>query len=176
MKRTVKTSSDLILKPIGFVRANEEKMEFSIEIDEEYRNGLKELDQYTHAIVVFWASENDTPEARGTLVSKELPFFYGEDAPEMGVFATRSEFRPNPVLLSPTKILHVDKAKGIVRVAYMDAFDGTPVIDLKPYVPMSDRVMSAGYPSYLKHWPGSNEEAMEWWARQVQAMNGSGTG
>ena len=158
----------IILKPIGIVHANEEKMEFSIEIKKEYRDGLKELEHYTHVNVLFWAHKNDTKKARSNLVAEDLPFFYGEDAPSMGVFATRSQFRPNPILISPTQILNLDKKKGIIKVAYLDAFDKTPVVDLKPYIGMSDRVMSAEYPSYLQHWPDTNEKAAQWYAELMQ--------
>ena len=156
------------LKPIGVIHANEEKMEFSIEVKEEYRAGLKELEKYSHVHVIFWGNQTDTEEARKTLIAEDLPFFYGKDAPAMGVFANRSQFRPNPILMSPTKILDVDHEKGLVIVSYLDAFDQTPLLDLKPYIAMSDRILTAEYPPYLKHWPDCNEKAMEWWAQQME--------
>ena len=163
-------TKQIVLNPIGTAKSDESKMEFSIEIKEKYRKGLKELKHYSHVIVMFWADRNDNEEARSNLVDEELPFFYGKDAPAMGVFASRSEFRPNPVLISPSKILGVNEEKGVISLAYLDAMDNSPVIDLKPYIPMSDRVMSAKYPSYLQHWPDSNEKAMEWWQRQMEGM------
>ena len=52
------------------------------------------------------------------------------DAPETGVFSTRSPNRPNPIGLHPVRILAVDGAR--IRVAGMEAVDGTPILDLKP--------------------------------------------
>lgn len=165
-KNTIKSKiKPILLNPIGMAKVNEEKMNYSITIKKKYRPALKELDQYSHVIVIFWADRHDNDEARSALVAEELPFFYGDRAPPMGVFATRSEFRPNPVLISPAQILSIDHSKGILKLAYLDTLDNTPIIDLKPYIPMSDRVMSATYPPYLQHWPDTNEKAAEWWQK-----------
>ena len=53
---------------------------------------------------------------------------------------------------------------GTVDLAYIDAYDGTPVLDIKPYLPMSDRVMSAEYPDWLQGFPDSMEEAAEFFS------------
>ena len=162
----------IMLNSIGVAKVNEQRMEYQIIIKEKYRKGLKELNQYSHVIVLFWADKNDNQEARNNLMAEELPFFYGKETPPMGVFATRSEFRPNPVLVSPTKIIDMEIEKGIIKVSYLDALNNSPIVDLKPYIPMSDRLMSAEYPPYLQHWPNSNEKAMEWWAEQMKNAPG----
>ena len=56
----------------------------------------------------------------------------------MGVWASRSPYRPNPLGLSCVKIESVDAAKGIIEVSGADLADGTPVFDIKPYVPYAD--------------------------------------
>ena len=58
----------------------------------------------------------------------------------MGIFATRAPLRPNPIALSTAEVLDIDQANGILRLAYIDALDGTPVLDIKPYTPSLDRV------------------------------------
>lgn len=56
----------------------------------------------------------------------------------IGVFATRSPYRPNPLGLSTVKIASVDAAKGLIRVLGADLVDGTPIYDIKPYIPYAD--------------------------------------
>ena len=56
------------------------------------------------------------------------------------------------------------KKQALVDLAYIDAFDGTPILDIKPYLPMSDRVMDAEYPDWLEGFPDSMEEAAEFFS------------
>ena len=62
-------------------------------------------------------------------------------------------------MLSNVDIAYVDEEKGIIGLYYIDAFDGTDVIDLKPYTPSIDRVMNVKTPNWCKHWPKSYEES-----------------
>jgi tRNA-Thr(GGU) m(6)t(6)A37 methyltransferase TsaA len=160
----------ITLNPIGKAQTNEEKGEFSIIIKEKFRPALKELENFTHINILWWANEHDNPKSREITQVSELPPFYGEKAPTMGIFATRSEYRPNPILLTTVQIMDIDQKKGLIKLAYFDAFNGSPIIDIKPYLGMTDRVMSAEYPKYLQHWPKTNEEAAEWWAQQFAEM------
>ena len=77
----------------------------------------------------------------------------------MGIFATRSPARVNPVAVSTAGVAYIDAEKGIVGLHYIDAADGTPVVDLKPYVPSLDRVEHPATPEWCRHWPGSCEES-----------------
>jgi tRNA (Thr-GGU) A37 N-methylase len=70
-----------------------------------------------------------------------------------GVFATRAEYRPNPIALTTCKILDVDEEDGTVHVAKIDAYDDTPILDLKAYFPVCDRVKDASIPEWLVGWP-----------------------
>ncbi|MGB0711950.1 MAG: tRNA (N6-threonylcarbamoyladenosine(37)-N6)-methyltransferase TrmO [Gammaproteobacteria bacterium] len=61
----------------------------------------------------------------------------------MGVFATRSPFRPNPIGLSVVELLELDAARSRFRVGGVDISDGTPILDIKPYVPYADALPDA---------------------------------
>ena len=139
--------------PIGYVRANEN--EFSLQILEQYRAGLKQLDQFSHVLVLWWAQEHDNERSRSVLQTE--PPYAREKV--TGVFACRSEYRPNPVAVSVCSCLEVSEANGTVKVAYIDAWDGTPIIDLKAYFPVSDRVRDVRVPEWITNWPEWLEEA-----------------
>ena len=67
--------------------------------------------------------------------------------PLMGVLSTRSQIRPNPLLISPVPLLEV---KGnVLRVRGLDAVDGTPVLDVKPYLPHYDSIPDARVPDWV---------------------------
>ena len=77
----------------------------------------------------------------------------------MGIFATRSPQRPNPIALSVAEILYIDHEAGVIYIAYADARQGSPVLDLKPYTPSLDRVEHPQVPDWCGHWPRSLEES-----------------
>lgn len=141
------------LRPIGVVRRA--KNGPLILIDEPYRAGLSGLDQFSHVVVLWWADRHDNPQARSALRC-EPPYARGHT---MGVFATRAEYRPNPVAITVCKIAGVDEVSGSVRIGEIDALDGTPVIDLKAYFPVCERVRNASIPPWLAGWP-------EWWPEE----------
>jgi tRNA-Thr(GGU) m(6)t(6)A37 methyltransferase TsaA len=133
--------------PIGFIRREETGI--FIDLLTPYREGLHLLGHFSHVIVLWWANQNDTPEARQHLTAN--PPYSQERA--TGVFACRSPRRPNPILLTTCRIVKVDESAGIVQVGNIDARDGSPVIDLKAYFPVSDRVKDARLPEWLVDWP-----------------------
>ena len=135
------------LVPIGHVRRQEGCIELAIL--EPFRPGLRQLDHFSHVIVLWWADKHGNDRSRGTLQC-EPPYAAGKIT---GVFACRAEYRPNPVAMTTCKVLGVDEASGVVRVADIDAFDGTPVLDLKAYFPVCDRVQDARIPDWLSDWP-----------------------
>mgnify|MGYP006282265819 CR=1 FL=1 len=156
------------IEPIGYTSVDERSHKYQIQVREEYRSALKELDKFSDVFVIWWANQQDNPDARSQtkVNAEELPPFYGKDAPTMGIFATRSEYRPNPVAISALKIKSIDVKTGTISFMWMDAFDDTPIIDLKPYIPMSDLINTAEVPDYLQHWPKNAEDAAKWWAEQ----------
>lgn len=146
--------SEYTVKPVGYVRIGEGG--FAIEIESEYIPALKELDTFSHAHVLWWCHLHDDESGRRNLLCKQP---YRKGPAEIGVFATRSELRPNPVALTVVPVLHVDHENGVVFIPYIDAEEGTPVIDLKPYHPSIDRVRDASVPEWSEHWPEWYEDA-----------------
>ena len=154
------------LKPLGYVRIkgdDPKEAVYLIEILKPYRKALKELDKFSHVIVFWWLNQHDNEEARGILDT--IPP-YGKDTPLTGIFATRSDYRPNPIAITTVNILEVDQKKGIIKIPYIDAFDGTPVVDLKAYFPICDRVRDTHIAPWLKDWPEWYEDGAAWWAEQ----------
>ena len=140
--------NELRIQPIGAVRRTPSD-ETSVEIDAPYRSALKQLDLFSHVIVLWWADRSDNPAMRKTLQCN--PPYATEHT--TGVFACRSEYRPNPIAVSTCEIVAVDEPAGIVRLRNIDAMDGSPVLDLKAYFPVVDRVRAARIPGYLVGWP-----------------------
>ncbi|MFX0086068.1 MAG: TrmO family methyltransferase [Candidatus Hodarchaeota archaeon] len=69
------------------------------------------------------------------------------------MFATRTEHWPNPIALTTAKILEVNHENGFVQIQDIDALDNSPIIDLKAYFPVCDRVKNAYIPSWIIGWP-----------------------
>lgn len=118
------------VKPVGFV---EKSCGVScIKILDEYEECLENIDQYSHLVVIYWM--NLVPEKlRKTVKLKPIHV----EAPVLGVFATRFPARPNPLGLITVRLLRRDGS--ILVVDRLDAEDGTPVLDLKPYIPVYDK-------------------------------------
>jgi tRNA-Thr(GGU) m(6)t(6)A37 methyltransferase TsaA len=133
--------------PIGYVRSLQNGN--FLEILEPFRPGLKQLDKFSHVMVFWWADQHDNEHSRG-LLQTEPPYAQGKIT---GVFACRAEYRPNPIAVTTTRILGVDEENGMVQIATMDAFEGTPIVDLKAYFPVCDRVKEARIPEWLADWP-----------------------
>jgi tRNA-Thr(GGU) m(6)t(6)A37 methyltransferase TsaA len=154
--------------PIGFVRASEQEGRFEIEVSADYVDALEQLDRFSHVVVIWWADGHDRPEDRKILTT-ELPYARGERA---GVFACRSEYRPNPIGITTAPILGIDRQAGVIRLAWIDAFDGTPVLDLKPYLPVSDRVRDCSVAEWMQDWPTWMEDAGEFFASNAVDFGG----
>jgi tRNA-Thr(GGU) m(6)t(6)A37 methyltransferase TsaA len=133
--------------PIGYVRRTEGRT--ALEILEPFVPALKELERFSHVQVLWWFSAFDDEMYREVMQSEHAPY----DAPTLGVFACRSPVRPNPIGLTTAEILGVDHDKGEVEIVDIDAFDGTPVLDLKAYFPSCDRVKEARVPHWAADWP-----------------------
>lgn len=138
---------------------------FSIVIDPDYRSGLKKLDEFSHVIVYWWANQVDNVNDRATRTEK----LYYADNIEAGIFACRTPRRPNPIAMSVCQILNVNLDTGVITVPYIDADPNTPVIDLKPYIGMSDRVRTLQSASWFQGWPEwipETEDDMPDWVMQ----------
>jgi tRNA-Thr(GGU) m(6)t(6)A37 methyltransferase TsaA len=142
------------VKPIGKISISEAGM--FIELESKYIPALQALDGFSHLSVIWWFSDFDNEEARNML---EAPQPYKTAPAVMGIFATRSPVRPNPLALTAVQVIHIDNEKGIIQIAYIDANDGTPILDIKPYTPSLDRVETPGVPEWCIHWPASLEQS-----------------
>ncbi|GAF88741.1 unnamed protein product [marine sediment metagenome] len=116
--------------PVGVVRKTEEAT--WIEIFDAYSDALLGLEGFSHIYVAFWFHENDEAEKRKVLRVHPRK---DKNNPLSGVFATHSPLRPNLIGLTICKIKSI-KARRI-EIEDIDAFDGTPVIDIKCYIPGS---------------------------------------
>lgn len=103
-----------------------------IVIKKEYAAGLADLDGFSHIYLIY-----EFHHSHGFQLSV-LPFM---DNKKHGVFATRAPRRPNPIGLSIVKILSVDS--NIIKVSGADVLDGTPLLDIKPYIEQFDKVEQA---------------------------------
>lgn len=142
------------VKPIGKICSSEDGT--YIKLQKEFIPALKELDGFSHINVLWWCSDFDREEYRAVLET-EKPY---KKAPEiMGIFATRSPLRPNPIALTAVEVIDIDYRSGIIQIAYIDANNNTPVLDIKPYTPSLDRVENPEVPQWCSHWPKSLEES-----------------
>ena len=133
--------------PIGTVRREDGRT--FLEIRPDFAPGLKELEHFSHVQVFWWVSQFQDEMFRQVTQSEHAPY----DAPVLGVFACRSPVRPNPIGLTTAEIRHVDQERGRVEIGNIDAFDGTPVLDLKAYFPSCDRVRTVRVPEWAADWP-----------------------
>ncbi|PKM52118.1 MAG: tRNA (N6-threonylcarbamoyladenosine(37)-N6)-methyltransferase TrmO [Firmicutes bacterium HGW-Firmicutes-7] len=152
-----------VVNPIGKIRICEDAM--FVELDEKYIPALKELKGFSHVNVIWWFDDFDHEEARSVL---EVSAPYKNSPEIMGIFSTRSPVRPNPIALTAAQIINIDLEKGIIQIAFIDANDGTPVIDLKPYTPSLDRVEMPEVPKWCSHWPKSLEKSGDFdWEKEM---------
>ena len=112
------------VSPIGKVHKKGKPVR--LEIYEKYLPALHRLEECSHVVVVWWFHKNDTPEKRKIL--KVHPRGNKKN-PLTGVFATHSPVRPNLIAITTCKILSVEGR--IVTIEGIDAFDDTPILDLK---------------------------------------------
>ncbi|MBN2266120.1 MAG: tRNA (N6-threonylcarbamoyladenosine(37)-N6)-methyltransferase TrmO [Candidatus Aminicenantes bacterium] len=128
------------LKPIGIIHSPFKKAEGTpiqppggggvrgtVEVFKPYRAGLKDLDGFSHVILIY-----EFHRSRGFDL-EVVPFM---DTEVRGLFATRAPNRPNPIGLSVVRLKKV--AGGTLHVRDLDVLDGTPLLDIKPYVPAFD--------------------------------------
>lgn len=115
-----------------------EELESTIVFEPEFRNSdaLRGLEDFSHLWLIWQFSEAVRDEWSATVRPPRL----GGNT-RMGVFATRSPFRPNAIGLSSVRILGLEQTKEygtVIRVSGADLMDGTPIFDIKPYIPYAD--------------------------------------
>ncbi len=95
----------------------------------EMRPGLQALEGFSHIVVIYWMHR----AARSIIVQRPNVF----PGPR-GVFSLRSPVRPNPLGLCTARILSLDPGKGVVEIDAIDCMDGTPLVDIKPWIESID--------------------------------------
>lgn len=151
---TMSATEEIELEPIGFVKTKAVGKEVrdrgsisEIVFREELAEALEGVEDFSHVFVIFWMHELPREERRKMKVHPRGR----KDMPLLGVFATRTPHRPNPLGLTLVEVLSVKS--NVATVRGLDAFDGTPVLDMKPFDYM-DTTGDARVP--------------EWWVRLKQ--------
>ena len=148
-------------RPIGFAKTPykdvasiprglgaQQQAEGSLEILREFEAGLTDIEGFSHLFVIWVFDHSDGFELYATPPTDDRPH---------GVFATRSPYRPNPVALTVVEVL--GRTGTTLRVRGLDMLDGTPILDIKPY-------MSAGIPA---------EKLRRGWLDEAEARKASTT-
>ena len=136
------------LDPIGFARTARTSPESTpvqaalnraevgvLEVLEPFAEGLSGLEGFDYAWLLSWLHSQPAPD--GPVQLRQVPYLLRPQQRTMGIFATRGPRRVNPIGLSLIRVLQI--AGREVRFSGVDLVDGTPVIDLKPYVTAFDR-------------------------------------
>lgn len=159
------SSDSLVIRPIGYVRTEksvkfqalhqpdervEERSVLELLPQEELRRGLQDLEGFSRIWLIWWFHRNDT--WRSLVLPPRGP------AKRRGVFATRSPHRPNAIGMTPVKLLGVNGSKLLLGAC--DLVDGTPVFDIKPYIPAYD-----AFPEESSGWLQEVDEWMQQEAR-----------
>ena len=158
-------SKALTINPIGTVRV--EKGSFWLDIFPKYVDGLNQLENFSHVNVLWWCHHFDNAKDRQVLQCEQP---YQKAPASVGIFATRSPLRPNPIALTIVPIINIAE-DGKIYLPYIDAEDGSPIIDLKPYHPATDRVRDLEVPDWCRHWPQWYEDSasFDWEAELINA-------
>ncbi len=130
------------IKPIGVVRLRQERC--FLEIMPDFRDAMDGLDGFSHINVLFWFHENDHSEGRSVLKVRPRK---DPRNPLIGVFATHSPLRPNLIGITLCRIQAIDDTR--IEVDAIDAREGTPVIDIKCFIPTSRRLESLRLPKWV---------------------------
>lgn len=122
------------VKPIGVIRSPYKNLRETprqgklcetlceIEVYPEYVEGLEGIEAYRHLIILYWMHRSRRDKVRARPPNAER---------ERGVFSTRSPDRPNPIGLCLTELVAVEDNR--LKVRWLDALDGSPLLDVKPY-------------------------------------------
>ena len=126
------------IQSIGHVEKNDTGI--YLVIDPKFWEATTHVELFSHLIVLWWIHERDTIEDRTRLISNP-PRKKGDEP--SGAFACRSPSRPNPIGHTIVRLLDVDVDAMKLRIDHMDAYHGSSILDIKPYLPSSDRVDDA---------------------------------
>lgn len=116
----------------------------TIEIFQEYKEGLSGLEAYSHIIVSYWFHENETTSNRSILKVHPRK---DPQKPLTGVFATHAPVRPNLIAISLCKLTKIEDR--ILTIDDIDALDNSPLIDIKGYIPWENENSEFFTPAWL---------------------------
>lgn len=139
-------------EPIGTVESpvreavdeNWGSIESKIHLESTFASGLQGIEGFSHIIVMF-VMHQSTFNPVSDLVRRPQG---RPDMPRIGVFAQRARHRPNPIGITAVRLIEVEG--NVLKVKGLDAIDGTPVLDIKPYFPVYDRVPDAVIPEFVE--------------------------
>lgn len=142
--------AQLALEPVGWVtdgrmpndRGGVEGQVSEIEVEPRYVEALDGVEAFSHLWIVWWFDQASGPLALQVHPEKRT------DMPLLGVFATRSPRRPNPLAITAVRLL--DRCGARLRVVGLDAYRGTPILDIKPYLRRGDLIPEANAPEWLE--------------------------
>jgi tRNA-Thr(GGU) m(6)t(6)A37 methyltransferase TsaA len=130
------------ISPVGIIHKTETQTWIAIEAP--YRLAMEGLEGFSHINVLFWFHENDHPEGRAVL---QVHPRKDPANPLTGVFATHAPLRPNLIGLTLCRIEALDPPRIIID--QIDALDGTPVLDIKCFIPSSRPLTDLRLPDWV---------------------------
>lgn len=131
---------------------------FAIKVEDKYKDALTGIDGFSHLHILWWAHLVDESEYR-EITAVDKPYKQGPD--KLGIYATRSPIRPNLIADTVIYVTRIDHDTGVIYTPYIDAEPGTPVLDIKIYIPCCDIVKNYSVPAWAEVFPGSLEESAE---------------
>ncbi len=127
-----------------------------IEIDAAWEGALHGIEEFSHIWVMWWL---DQAPSGSDLDSQQVRPEGRKEMPLRGIFATRSPRRPTPIAITPVRLLERQGTR--LYVQGLDAFEGTPILDLKPYLRRGDLIPEATMPAWLEElWRIHDEEKL----------------
>lgn len=154
-----KQGKTIRIEPIGTVKnefENEipegyEKLTSEIVIIEEFSEALHRIEENSHIMVLFWMDRVEEKRRKKFRIHPKGR----KDLPLMGVLATRTPYRPNPIGVRAVRL--IGKEKNVLKVEGLDALNGSPVLDVKPYSIKHDFVENVKVPWWAKHLSSKGE-------------------
>ena len=137
----IEKMEEIVMQPIGFVRnqvINRKDVSWGedisiIELKEQYHSGLMGLEDFSHAIILFYLDKANYISEKHLQRRPQNR----DDMPLVGIFSQRGKDRPNQIGMTAVEIVSV--SENALAVKGLDAIDGTPVLDIKPYYPVYDK-------------------------------------
>jgi tRNA-Thr(GGU) m(6)t(6)A37 methyltransferase TsaA len=145
----ITSGGSIEIKPIGHVRNDVEGgkvnewsvIESDIILEEQFEALMDGIEDFSHIVVVAWLHGIDG-------YSPKVHPRRREDLPLVGVFATRTPHRPNPIGITVVKLL--SRVGNTLKVSGLDFFNGTPVIDIKPFTPRNLGITDLRIPEWME--------------------------